>query len=67
MSHQIIIPYPPGSGNLVAQEGSVVARVEWTPSHGLTAQQERRRIERAEVKLAELAAALSAPVEDHIE
>jgi hypothetical protein len=53
---------------LVAQEGgSVIARVEWTPGHGLTAQQERRRIDRAELKLAELANALSAPVEDHIE
>lgn len=51
MSHAVIIITPPGGGNLVAQDSPTV-RVEYQPSHTLTADQQEKQYSRI-VKLTE--------------
>jgi hypothetical protein len=50
-------------------DSSATGSIDWTPSHTLTPQQVARRIERAERKLDEAEAMLTAPVGDeaHVE
>lgn len=65
MSHGVILGTgrPPGGGHLVAVDSDVTGELRWTPPHDLPPAKERRRIERAEAKIAEVVAMLTAPVE----
>ncbi len=48
---------------MTEEAANIVATITWTPSHHLSPRQERKRIEKAEAKLAELVGILSAPIE----
>ncbi len=60
MSHQIIITT---NQSLVALPAT--GEITWSPSHDLSPNQQQRRIERAETKLNEIVAMLSAPPAGH--
>lgn len=62
MSHRIIMSLASGGGtSLAAADSSTEGDLVWTPTHDLTPAQERRRIEWANEKIAQIMARLTAP------
>jgi hypothetical protein len=67
--HRVIITTPPpGGGNLVATgDSEATVTIDFHPGHELTAEQERRRIERAKRMSENVRAMLVGEVEPHVE
>lgn len=62
MSHQVILGRrPPHGPLLVAEESSVDVNIVWTPHHDLSPAQERRKIDKANEKIAALVSFLEEP------